>query len=80
MKFDTLVGGLVRVLLIMPWVRGLVTLHSISYKDVSEVKASLNWPEKRSELREKSTKGKYLRSSLQCLSDDDVFKSQKTGH
>ena len=46
---------------------------SKSYKDVSEVKASLNWQEKRSEVREKSTKGKYLRSSLQCLSNDDVL-------
>ena len=44
-----------------------------SYKDVSEVKASLNWQKKRSEVREKSTKGKYLRSSLQCLSNDDVL-------
>ena len=46
---------------------------SKSYKDVSEVKASLKWQEKRSEVREKSTKGKYLRSSLQCLSNDDVL-------
>ena len=46
---------------------------SKSYKDVSEVKASLNWQEERSEVREKSTKGKYLRSSLQCLSNDDVL-------
>ena len=35
-----------------------------SYKVVSEVKASLNWQEKRSEVREKSIKGKDLRSSL----------------
>ena len=34
---------------------------------------SLNWQEKRSEVREKSTKGKYLRSSLQCLSNDEVL-------
>ena len=46
---------------------------SKSCKDVSEVKASLNWQEKRSEVREKSTKGKYLRSSLRCLSNDDVL-------
>lgn len=46
---------------------------SKSYKDVFEVKVSLNWQEKRSEVREKSTKGKYLRSSLQCLSNDDVL-------
>lgn len=46
---------------------------SKSYKDVFEVKASLNWQEKRSEVREKSTKGKYLRSSLQCLSNDEVL-------
>ena len=45
------------------------------YKNVSEVKASLNWLEKTSEVREKSIKGKYLRSSLQCLSNDDVFLS-----
>ena len=45
------------------------------YKGLSEVKASLNWQEKRSEVREKSTKGKYLRSSLQCLSNDDVLLS-----
>ena len=60
------------------------------HKDVSEVKASLNWQEKRSEVREKSTEGKYLRSSLQCLSNDDFFvivgvysskvKGQRTGH
>ena len=46
---------------------------SKSYKDVSEVTASLNWQEKRSKVREKSTKGKYLRSSLQRLSNDDVL-------
>ena len=39
------------------------------------MKASLNWQEKRSEVREKSTKGKYLTSSLQCLSNDDVLLS-----
>ena len=43
------------------------------YKDVSEVKASLIWQEKRSEAREMSTKGKYLRSLLHCLSNDDVL-------
>ena len=44
---------------------------SKSYK--VEVKASLNWQEKRLEVREKSTKGKYLRSSLQWLSNDNVL-------
>ena len=46
---------------------------SKSYKDVCEVEASLNWQEEKSEVREKSTKGKYLRSSLQCFSNDDVL-------
>ena len=40
---------------------------SKSYKYVPEMKASLNWQD-----HEKSTKGKYLRSPLQCLSNDDV--------
>ena len=33
----------------------------------------MNWQEKRSEVWEKSTKGKYLKSSLQCLSNDNVL-------
>ena len=33
----------------------------------------LNWHEKRCEVREKSTKGKYFRSSLQCLDNNEIL-------
>ena len=34
---------------------------------------NLNWQEKRLEVRLNSNKGTYLRSSLQCLDDNDVL-------
>ena len=33
----------------------------------------LSWHEKRCEVREKSTKGKYFRSSLQCLDNNEIL-------
>ena len=33
----------------------------------------LSWHEKRCEVQEKSTKGKYFRSSLQCLDNNEIF-------
>ena len=33
----------------------------------------LSWHEKRCEVREKSTKGKYFRSSLQCLDSNEIL-------
>ena len=33
----------------------------------------LSWHEKRREVREKSTKGKYFRSSLQCLDNNEIL-------
>ena len=33
----------------------------------------LSWHEKRCEAREKSTKGKYFRSSLQCLDNNEIL-------
>ena len=34
---------------------------------------ALNWQEKRLEVRQNSSKGTYLRSSLQCLDNNDVL-------
>ena len=34
---------------------------------------NLNWQEKQSEVRRNSSKGTYLRSSLQCLDNNDVL-------
>ena len=44
-------------------------------KIYAEVASSLNlnWQEKRSEVRRNSSKGTYLRSSLQCLVNNDVL-------
>ena len=44
-----------------------------SSKDAREV--GLSWHEKRCEVREKSTKGKYFRSSLQCLDNNEILLS-----
>ena len=33
----------------------------------------LSWHEKRREVRENSTKGKYFRSSLQCLDNNEIL-------
>ena len=41
-----------------------------SVKDARQV--GLSWHEKR-EVREKSTKGKYFRSSLQCLDNNEIL-------
>ena len=42
-----------------------------SSKDARQV--GLSWHEKRCEVREKSTKGKYFRSSLQCLDNNEIL-------
>ena len=42
-----------------------------SSKDAHQV--GLSWHEKRCEVREKSTKGKYFRSSLQCLDNNEIL-------
>ena len=42
-----------------------------SSKDARQV--GLSWHEKRCELREKSTKGKYFRSSLQRLDNSEIL-------
>ena len=44
---------------------------SKSSKDARQV--GLSWHEKRCELREKSTKGKYFRSSLQRLDNNEIL-------
>ena len=38
----------------------------------------LTWPQKRSDLREKSTVGKFVRSSLQGLNHEDVLLKLET--
>ena len=42
-------------------------------KSSKDARQGLSWHEKRCEVREKSTKGKYLRSSLQCLDDNEIL-------
>ena len=42
-----------------------------SSKDARQV--GLSWHEKRGEVREKSTKGKQFRSSLQCLDNNEIL-------
>ena len=42
-----------------------------SSKDARQV--GLSWHEKLCEVREKSTKGKYFRSSLQCLDNNKIL-------
>ena len=42
-----------------------------SSKDARQV--GLSWHEKRCEVREKSTKGTYFRSSLQCLDNNEIL-------
>ena len=42
------------------------------YAEVAGI-LNLNWQEKRSEVRQNSSKGTYLRSSLQCLDNNDVL-------
>ena len=42
-----------------------------SSKDARQV--GLSWHEKQCEVREKSTKGEYLRSSLQCLGNNEIL-------
>ena len=42
-----------------------------SNEDARQV--GLSWHEKRCEVREKSTKGKYFRSSLQCLDSNEIL-------
>ena len=56
-----------------------------SSKDARQV--GLSWHEKRCEVREKSTKGKYFRSSLQCLDNSEtllllesILQRSKQGH
>ena len=46
---------------------------SKSTKDKQIEQTSLNWKEKRSEVRNKSLKGKFIRSSLQSLDDKDIL-------
>ena len=53
------------------------------FKDVSEVKASLNWQGKRSEVREKSTLDRHSSVSVMtifCYRCSLFFKGQRTGH
>ena len=52
----------------------MAATKSSEYADPEDARqVGLSWHEKRCEVREKSTKGKYFRSSLQCLDNNEIL-------
>ena len=52
----------------------MAATKSSEYADPEDARqVGLSWHEKRREVREKSTKGKYFRSPLQCLDNNEIL-------
>ena len=56
---------------ILAWLLGFKMEDEKEAKFLDTVR--INWQQKRSEVRKKSVKSKYVRSSLQSLNDSDVL-------